>query len=204
MKIYTERVRKLINPFFYTQKWPEFSFLDQWPSTAEIDCEIGFWDGTFLLDQAKKNPQKNYLGIEIRHQSLSTTTQYAANYKNIALVHGHAATLFEKWVPASVFSNIYIFFPDPWGKGRHLKRRLINQPFFELCVKVLKPQGKIWIQTDDLDYAEAIHKLLGQVFPKSFVTYSQDPWEHYPTFWKKKKILEGKQIHSFQVELRSN
>ena len=120
--------------------------------------EIGFGDGSALIESALKNPDKNFIGIEVYDSGLGQCLNEIEkhNIKNIRLIYGDAVEVFEQFVTKKSVEKINILFPDPWPKKRHRKRRLINEGFVTLLSKSLKNNGIVNISTDWENYAQQI------------------------------------------------
>ena len=120
--------------------------------------EIGFGDGSALIESALKNPDKNFIGIEVYDSGLGQCLNEIDkhNIKNIRLIYGDAVEVFEQFVTKKSVEKINILFPDPWPKKRHRKRRLINEGFVTLLSKSLKNNGIVNISTDWENYAQQI------------------------------------------------
>ena len=123
-----------------------------------VVIEIGFGDGTVLIETALKNPNKNFIGIEVYDSGLGQCLNEINKHKikNIRLIYGDAVEVFEQFITKKSVEKINILFPDPWPKKRHHKRRLINKRFLALLSKSLINKGIINISTDWEDYAQQI------------------------------------------------
>ena len=123
-----------------------------------VVIEIGFGDGTVLIESALKNPNKNFIGIEVYDSGLGQCLNEINKHKikNIRLIYGDAFEVFEQFITKKSVEKINILFPDPWPKKRHHKRRLINKRFLALLSKSLINKGIINISTDWEDYAQQI------------------------------------------------
>ena len=123
-----------------------------------VVIEIGFGDGTVLIESALKNPNKNFIGIEVYDSGLGQCLNEINKHKikNIRLIYGDAVEVFEQFITKKSVEKINILFPDPWPKKRHHKRRLINKRFLSLLSKSLINKGIINISTDWEDYAQQI------------------------------------------------
>ena len=123
-----------------------------------VVIEIGFGDGTVLIESALKNPNKNFIGIEVYDSGLGQCLNEINKHKikNIRLIYGDAVEVFEQFITKKSVEKINILFPDPWQKKRHRKRRLINKRFLALLSKSLINKGIINISTDWEDYAQQI------------------------------------------------
>lgn len=126
-----------------------------------LELEIGSGKGTFLVQQAAACPQVNYIGIEYAR----AFWRYAADrcrrhdLRNVRLLHTEADFFIRNYVPDHCFRQVHIYFPDPWPKKRHHKRRLIQAPFLVELHRILRPVdaaepacGQVRIATDHSDY----------------------------------------------------
>lgn len=120
--------------------------------------EIGFGDGAALIASALKNPDKNFIGIEVYDSGLGQCLNEIDKHKieNIRLIYGDAVEVFEQFITKQSVEKINILFPDPWPKKRHHKRRLINKRFLALLSKSLINKGIVNVSTDWEDYAQQI------------------------------------------------
>jgi tRNA (guanine-N7-)-methyltransferase len=128
-----------------------------------VEMEIGMGKGTFITEQAKARPQVNFFGIEWarwywryasdrlrRNQCLNTRT-----------VRAEANFFVTEFVQDASLSVLHIYFPDPWPKARHHKRRLIQEPFMRQVERVLVPAGgRLQVVTDHQDYFEQIEAVV--------------------------------------------
>lgn len=123
-----------------------------------LELEIGSGKGTFLVNQAAATPQVNYIGIEWAR----AFWRYAADrcrrhgLSNVRIVRAEAGCFVRNYVPDACLRQVHIYFPDPWPKKRHHKRRLIAQPFLRQLHRVLEPEGLVRIATDHDDYFQWI------------------------------------------------
>ncbi len=135
-------------------KWFGFATPDPQAAPRPMELEIGSGKGTFLVQQATLQPDVDYLGIEWAN----AFWRYAAdrvrrhNLTNVRLLHAEAAMFVRCYVPDAALRQVHIYFPDPWPKKRHQKRRIIQAPFLGELYRVLQPAGMIRIATDHSDY----------------------------------------------------
>ncbi|HRD48280.1 MAG TPA: tRNA (guanosine(46)-N7)-methyltransferase TrmB [Candidatus Contendobacter sp.] len=129
---------------------------------APLMVEIGFGDGESLVAMASADPEVNYLGIEVHHPGIGHLLLRAEELglTHLRVMRADAVEVLERQLPDESIDRIQIFFPDPWPKARHHKRRLIQGSFIELLARKLKSAGQLHIATDCEDYARSILDLL--------------------------------------------
>ena len=129
---------------------------------AHTILEIGFGMGQSLILQAKHNPDKNYIGIEVHRPGIGSLLLniQKENLKNLKIFNKDAVEVLSQNIPDHSLEAIQIFFPDPWPKKRHHKRRLIQPEFVKLLHQKLKPNGLLHIATDWENDAEQILEVL--------------------------------------------
>lgn len=117
--------------------------------------EIGSGTGEVLLDAARRHPDASYLGVEVYLPGVATTLIRAARegLGNVRLLSAEALAVLRTALPAGSVTELWAFFPDPWPKMRHHKRRLIATPFLDAAARVLGPGGVLRLATDWADYA---------------------------------------------------
>lgn len=130
--------------------------------TADTVIEIGFGMGASLLAMAKNNPELNYIGIEVHQAGVGSLAADLHEYQlsNVRIVAHDAVEVFRTQLLDNSLAGVQIFFPDPWHKKRHHKRRLIQKEFIQLVTKKIKPGGFIHCATDWQDYAEHMLEVL--------------------------------------------
>ncbi len=153
-----------------TELWPAFG-LEFTGAPIDLDAafgrsaprclEIGFGAGEVIGALAQAHPDIDYLGIEVHRSGVGRLLLNAAEaeLKNLRLICHDAVEVLARAVPDRSFDEVLIFFPDPWHKKRHHKRRLIDAPFVELLANAMRPQGILRLATDWQDYAEQMLKV---------------------------------------------
>ena len=127
-----------------------------------IILEIGFGNGSSLADMAERYPEYNFLGVEVHRPGVGSLLVQVnrRELNNIRVSNDDAVLVCNQQIPDGSLERVQIFFPDPWHKKRHNKRRLIQPPFVETLIKKLKPGGQIHVATDWENYAEHILEVL--------------------------------------------
>lgn len=120
--------------------------------------EIGFGNGDALLTQARQNPDLDYLGIEVHDPGIGHCLLEAnrQGVENLRLIQHDAVDVIRDQIPNGSLRSINLFYPDPWPKKRHRKRRLVQPEFVALVATSLEPGGRFHTVTDWPDYAEQI------------------------------------------------
>lgn len=127
-----------------------------------VEIEIGPGKGLFLVTTAVTCPDVNFLGIEIvRKYQLFTATRLAKRHlTNVRMVCAEARLFLRDCIPSELIRAIHVYFPDPWWKKRHHKRRLWTPEFAAECERVLRPGGQLHVATDVEEYFAVITSLL--------------------------------------------
>ncbi len=125
-------------------------------NTNDVIIEIGFGMGHATIGIAKENPNTNYLGIEVHKAGVGRVLREINenNLSNLYIAEHDAVEVLETMVSDESISGFHIFFPDPWPKKKHHKRRLVQKAFIEKLSEKLKPGGYIYMSTDWKPYAE--------------------------------------------------
>ena len=127
------------------------------PQRLEVD--LGCGKGRFLLARAAAHPETSFLGLDRQTRRLAKVER-KAQLANIRLLYAEAAYAVTHLLPRGSVATYYIFFPDPWPKRRHHRRRLFDAAFLDALNTTLMPGGCIHLATDHLDYFGSIRRLL--------------------------------------------
>lgn len=121
-----------------------------------VIVEIGFGMGRATAVIAGENPDKNYIGLEIHKPGIGRLLWEIEQrpLSNVRIIEYDAIEVFQNTIPLNSLEGVHIFFPDPWPKKRHHKRRLIQRPFTDCISLRLKPGGYIYMVSDWSDYAD--------------------------------------------------
>ncbi|KKA45376.1 MULTISPECIES: tRNA (guanosine(46)-N7)-methyltransferase TrmB [Salinivibrio] len=121
-----------------------------------VVLEIGFGMGASLVEMAKNAPEKNFVGIEVHTPGVGACLMAAreAGVSNLRVMCHDAVEVFEQMLPKDSLDTVQLFFPDPWHKKRHHKRRIVQLPFAEMVRDKLKVGGVFHMATDWENYAE--------------------------------------------------
>lgn len=129
---------------------------------ADTILEIGFGNGDSLFQMAEKNPQNNYIGIEVHRPGIGHLLQLIeqADIQNVRVVCHDAVDVLKHQIPDHSLSRLQLFFPDPWHKKKHHKRRIVQHDFVNLVAQKMKHGGVFHLATDWQNYAEHMLRVL--------------------------------------------
>ena len=122
----------------------------------ELNLEIGFGNGESLVQMAQAAPDAGYIGIEVHRPGVghALLAAAAAGLDNLRLIRHDAVAILRDHVADGTLARVQIYFPDPWPKARHHKRRIVQKPFTDLIWRKLRAGGEIHCATDWAEYAE--------------------------------------------------
>jgi tRNA (guanine-N7-)-methyltransferase len=176
---FTQRIRSFVprqgritpgQEFSLETYWPDYGldtrqqydFAEVFGRDAPMIVEIGFGNGESLAEMAATNPDKNYIGIEVHRPGVGHLLMKIKqeNITNLRIYNHDAIEILENHIPDNSLSGVHLFFPDPWPKKKHHKRRIVRPSFTDLLIKKLKPGGYFHAATDWENYAEHILEIL--------------------------------------------
>ena len=128
-----------------------------------VEMEIGIGKGTFITEQARARADVNFFGIEWARWfwRYASDRLRRHNCANARTVRAEALYFLTEFVRDESLAVVHVYFPDPWPKKRHHKRRLIQEPFQRQAERVLVPGGRLQVVTDHKDYSEQIEQVVG-------------------------------------------
>ena len=131
---------------------------------APVVLEIGFGNGETLVEQAATSPDKNFIGIEVHEPGVGHCLLKAdeAGIDNLRVVMHDAIEVLARQVPAGSLSRVNLYFPDPWPKKRHHKRRIVQDAFVDRLAGLLADRGTLHVATDWANYAEHIDEVFSR------------------------------------------
>jgi tRNA (guanine-N7-)-methyltransferase len=126
--------------------------------------DIGFGDGEALLTAAARMPEIDFLGVEVHEPGIGhlLALMERAAVGNIRLIDRDAVDVIDEMLADASCAAVNLFFPDPWPKKRHHKRRIVRPEFVAAVARILRPGGLFHIATDWANYAEQIASVMGQ------------------------------------------
>ena len=159
--------RILYVPTYYA-KHGEFSFptwQELFGNDHPVHIEYCSGNGEWILERAKAHPEVNWVAVEIRFDRVRKIHSKRTNEKvtNLFIVCGEAQVFTREYLHSNSVEMMYVNFPDPWPKDRHAKHRLIQAPFMNDVLTVMKPGGKAQLVSDAQEYIEQMKEEIGKV-----------------------------------------
>jgi tRNA (guanine-N7-)-methyltransferase len=165
-----------------------------------LALEIGCGTGHFVLERARKQPETNFLAIDIYNKGCFKTCKKIdeAGVQNVRVMRIEARWLLDKGLHPESLSAVYINCPDPWPKKRHWSRRLVNREFLLNLAQHLEPGGDFFFSTDFDNYAESVAEQIRDL--NGYHNMLQDEWTHYLADYPISKYMQrfldkGQQIY---------
>ena len=176
---------------------PPFDWREIFGRDGPVELEIGSGKGRYLLEASALRPASNFLGVERAGKWFHCCVERClrAGRSNIRLIRADAFDLLARWVPAASLSAVHIYFPDPWPKKRHAKRRLLQSSLYPLIERSLSPGASFFIASDVEGYfVEAAESIpLTAAFQR--VEWDGDAPDRLPTNYALKYLREGRTLH---------
>jgi tRNA (guanine-N7-)-methyltransferase len=171
-----------------------------------VELEIGMGKGTFLTEQAKARPEVNFFGVEWARWYWRYASDRLRRNRclNVRTVRAEAGYFLNEFVGDESLSALHIYFPDPWPKKRHHKRRLIQEPFMREIVRVLMPFGRVQMVSDHQEYFEQIESVV-KASKLTVIDYSRpgsaNEGEFVGTNFERKYRREGRPFYAIAATL---
>jgi tRNA (guanine-N7-)-methyltransferase len=149
-------------PMFGLDSAQNFNATETFGRDAPVILEIGFGNGESLAQMALQAPEKDFLGIEVHRPGVGhlLLKVQELGLRNIRVYSADAVEVLRDRIPPNSLDRVQVFFPDPWHKKRHHKRRLVNAEFVSVVADRLKPGGVLHCATDWEHYAEQMLEVL--------------------------------------------
>jgi tRNA (guanine-N7-)-methyltransferase len=171
------------------------------PGAKAWEVELGFGKGRYLLRRAESEPDRGFVGVEMAasYYHLAQRRMTRRGLTNAVLLHGEALYLLSAVLPRGFASAVHVYFPDPWPKARHQKRRLFDAETIDLVLDLLAEDGRLYFATDFLEYGEVVKEIL-ESYPALEVTPVSGVWaDGARTNYESKYLRQGRPILRLEV-----
>lgn len=161
-----------------------FDFEQIFGNSHPVVLEIGFGMGKSLVEMAAQNPLRNYIGIEVHTPGVGACIAYALEkgIKNLRVICHDATEILRDSIADGSLGGLQLYFPDPWQKAKHHKRRIVQPEFITKVIQKLGPNGFIHFATDWENYAEHMLEVLRQFDDKLQNTSATNDFIPRPDF----------------------
>lgn len=175
---------------------------------AALTVEVGSGQGHAVISAALARPDDDFLAVEVFRAGLARTMLDAdrEGVKNLRLVEANAPEVLASYLPEGAASEIWIFFPDPWHKQKHTKRRLVRRGFGDTAARALSDGGFLRLATDWEDYALQMREVLDAepLFERAFEGEWAERFEgRVMTAFERKGIAKGREIRDLVYRRKS-
>lgn len=173
---------------------PPFAWPALFGNDHPIEIEIGCGKGRFLVFAANGHPGVNFIGVERagKYYRRAVAAVAKAGLANVRLMRVDGLDLLDRWVPAHSAARVHIYFPDPWPKKRHHKRRVFRPGLLDLAARALVESGEFRVATDHVEYGVMIRDLFAQ--DARFVAVDWAAMDELPTHYAAKWERDGRDI----------
>lgn len=171
---------------------------------GRIELEVGSGKGLFMIEAAAHDPNTRFIGLELaaKYASLAQMRLEARAVTNGRFFACDAVEVVSRDVPDQRLAAVHVYFPDPWWKARHKKRRVLNERMLSSIQRVLEPDGILHFWTDVLDYYESTLELLASITTLSGPQFVDEPMSthrmDYRTHFERRTRLNGLPVYRCQ------
>jgi tRNA (guanine-N7-)-methyltransferase len=168
---------------------------------APLEVEVGSGKGLFLQTAAEARPEHNFLGVELAHKYARFAASRLAKLGlvNAVMVDGDGLRVFRELLPSESLAAVHVYFPDPWWKKRHHKRRVMTEAFIADIARTLEAEGRLHFWTDVEDYFRATLELIAQCRSLAGpLAVPERPAEHdldFRTHFERRMRLHGEAVY---------
>ncbi len=174
--------------------------------SAPLVLELGYGMGQSLVDMARREPDKDFVGIEVHRPGVGSLLMGIEDngLTNLRTYCDDGVEILEDCIPGASLHRLQLYFPDPWPKKKHHKRRIVQPGFLDLAHQKLEPGGVLHIATDWADYAESMLEVIDQV--RGWTNragqgcYAQRPEWRPLTRFERRGETKGHEVHDIILE----
>ncbi len=170
-------------------------------NTQPLEIEVGSGKGLFIRAAASEEPTHNFVGIEVakKYARFAGARLAKSELPNALMIDGDAKRLLDEWVPENSVHAVHVYFPDPWWKARHRKRRVMDERFVRRIEQVLEPGGKLHFWTDVEEYFQSALETLAQetalIGPEPVAVAPAMHDLDYRTHFERRMRMHGVAVH---------
>lgn len=177
-----------------------YAFSDIFGNDQPVELELGIGKGRFLIESAATHPERNWVGVEWanRYYQMVAERSLRRGLPNLRVLRDDGVRVVRDTIGDAAIDVLHVYFPDPWPKERHKKRRMVQAPFAREAARILKDGGLVKLATDHEDYAAQMEAVFRNDpdFSQTFRAVGDEAPEGI-TNWEVKFRREGRVIHKF-------
>jgi tRNA (guanine-N7-)-methyltransferase len=178
-----------------------FDWTEVFGDDRPVEVEVGSGGGLFLANAARAAPGRNFFGIEVSRKYARKAAERVAKLglPNVRVARADARPIFRQFIAPASVEAVHVYFPDPWWKTRHRKRRLFTPAFATEATGVLAPGGRLHFASDVQEYFEGSVQMLGEQKALRVVAHETPPGAALTNFEHKYRV-EGRPIYRAVLE----
>lgn len=167
------------------------------PAEMSLELDLGCGDGSFLMDLAAHHTDRHFVGVERLLGRVRKVCRKARKLglANIEVLRLETLYTMQWLMPHDSIDRVHLLCPDPWPKKKHHKRRIMQAPFFEAVVDVLKPEGEFLFMTDDVEYFEWALEHTQNFDGLQCIDWAEDDFFYPKTDFQRQWEAEGKSMN---------
>lgn len=187
---------------------PSFDEAALFVAPQPLEVEVGSGKGLFLSGAARQQPEHNFLGIEVavKYARFAAARLAKQQTTNAVMIGGDALALFRQWFSDGCLAAVHVYFPDPWWKKRHKKRRVMNEPFVRDVERTLGAGGRLHFWTDVEEYFQTTLSLIeAETQLQGPLAVAEKPAEHdldYRTHFERRTRKSELPVYRAEFEKR--
>ncbi len=188
---------------------PTLSSSTLFANDLPLEVEVGSGKGLFMATASEANPQHNFLGVEIlaKYAAHAAGRIHRSGVRNARMASGNAEPLFAGRIEPGTLEAVHVYFPDPWWKKRHRKRRVLNQTSIPNYSRSIRVGGRLHFWTDVLDYFEETIEMIAEIAPELGVPIPEEQAESthdldYRTHFERRSRIHRIPVYRVRYEKR--
>ena len=178
---------------------------DYFPNSQPIILDVGFGNGDSLISLAQQRSDLNFVGVEVYRPGIGATLQkiYKLEIKNIRIINADVLSVLSK-IADNALLGILVWFPDPWPKKRHHKRRLVQKEFLQEAIRIIETEGVLHLASDWQPYVEFMQEHVNQISQPLLKSCVEHPLKikRPPTKFEQRGLRKGHEVSDLIYQVK--